>query len=325
MKKINKESYTVLITGVGAIIGQGIIKSLKMAAVQSRLIGIDCNPFSVGFNWAEVGYIVPRVGKKDWLDAIMNICRDESVDLILPGIEQDVRAFIHHRSVIEGNTGAYILLNSPLALQVGLDKWELYLFAVKNCIKVPDTWLATNSKEVYAKYPVLLKPRKGMAGKGIYKVSSPAELEECLARLASDEYIIQKYIGTDEDEYTVSVFGYSDGSISRPILLRRRLNYGSTFEAEIIIDQELEDNATSIAKKLSICGPTNFQFRKADRKYYLIEVNPRFSSSTSIKSAFGFNEPVMAINSFLRKISIEPITIKRGRCSRYIEDLVVYE
>ena len=39
---------TVLITGVGAIIGQGIIKSLRMEDRPVRIIGIDRNPDAFG-------------------------------------------------------------------------------------------------------------------------------------------------------------------------------------------------------------------------------------------------------------------------------------
>jgi len=321
----DQSSYSVLITGVGAVIGQGIIKSLKMATTpRTRLVGIDCNAHSVGFHWTDVKRTVPRTNDPAWAEVIIAICNEESIDLVLPGIEQDVRAFLKHRTVIEERTKAHLLLNSLLALQVGLDKWELNLFAVQHEILVPKTWLARDLTAVDSAYPLLLKPRRGMAGKGIHLVRSPAEMQEWLKRIAIDDYLIQAHIGTDDEEYTVSVFGCADGTITPPIMLRRTLNYGSTFEAETVTDPELAACANMAARKLSIYGPTNFQYRKAGASYYLIEVNPRFSSSTSIKSAFGFNEPAMAIRSFVQKHAIEPFELKAGRCSRYIEDLVVY-
>ena len=57
--------------------------------------------------------------------------------------------------------------------------------------------------------------------------------------------------------------------------------------------------ANRTAQLINIVGPTNFQFRRASDEYYLIEINPRFSSAVSIRSAFGFNEPLMAVESFL--------------------------
>lgn len=320
----NEILYTILVTGVGAVIGQGIVKSLKMAKINSRVVGIDCNSHSVGFHWTDASIIVPRADDPAWPDTIINICNEEKIDIVLPGIEQDVRALINHRAAITHGTNAQILLNSPLALKVGLDKWELNQFAAKHDILVPKTWLARDAEEITAEYPLLLKPRQGMAGKGIHLLKSPNELKEWLTRITIDHYMIQEYIGTDDEEYTVSVFGCSDGTISQPIMLRRKLNYGSTFEAETVFDPVLAACASEAAGKLSICGPTNLQYRKKGNSYFLIEVNPRFSSSTSIKSAFGFNEPAMAVTSFLQKRTIEPLKIRKGRCSRYIEDWIVY-
>jgi carbamoyl-phosphate synthase large subunit len=290
----------------------------------SRLVGIDCNSHSVGFHWTDVSMVVPRADDPAWAGSIINICNTEKVDLVLPGIEQDVRALFNHGATIRHCTNAHILLNSPLALKVGLDKWELNQFADQHDIFVPQTWLARDVEKIAAKYPLLLKPRQGMAGKGIHVVKSSNELKEWLARLTIGDYMIQEYIGSDDEEYTVSVFGCFDETLSQPIMLRRKLNYGSTFEAETVFDPILAACATDLAGKLSICGATNFQYRKEGGCYYLIEVNPRFSSSTSIKSAFGFNEPAMAIISFLQKRPVEPLNLKKGRCSRYIEDLVVY-
>lgn len=319
-----KELYNILVTGVGAVIGQGIVKSLKMASIQTRSVGIDCNPHSVGFHWTDAKRVVPRTDDPAWVETIINICNEEKIDLVLPGIEQDVRALLKHRSVIEQRSKALLLLNSPLALQVGLDKWELYLFAVQHDILVPKTLLAQYDATIDMDYPVLLKPRRGMAGKGIHLVTSPDDMQEKLERIMIDDYLIQEHIGTDGEEYTVSAFGCADGSITQPIMFRRTLNYGSTFEAETVTDPQLSLCASMAARKLSICGPTNFQYRKAGAGYYLIEVNPRFSSSTSIKTAFGFNEPEMCIRSFVQKQPIATYKLKAGRCSRYIEDLVVY-
>lgn len=317
---------SIIITGVGAVIGQGIIKSLKGKATDYRLIGIDANPFSVGFQWTDARYTVPLVNDFRWADSIIDICNRENVVLILPGIEQDVRAFMQDFEKITKSTYALPLLNSSSALRVGLDKWELYLFDKQINVKMPLTWLMTdvnvNSLPRF-NYPILLKPRKGMAGKGIYRIKTEDDLLFWMKRLPHYEYIVQQYIGTDDEEYTVGIFGFKNGSNSEPFALKRKLNYGSTFEAETVYDPNLNDLVSYMANKLHIVGPTNFQFRKVDNDYYLIEINPRFSSSTSIKSAFGFNEPLMAVKSFIEGKSAIRLKLKTGRCSRYLTDSII--
>jgi carbamoyl-phosphate synthase large subunit len=72
-------------------------------------------------------------------------------------------------------------------------------------------------------------------------------------------------------------------------------------------------------------GPTNFQFRKADHGLKLLEINPRISSATSIRAAFGYNEALMAVELALEnRMPIQP-KIGRGRAVRYTEDFVFHD
>jgi len=318
----------ILVTGVGAIIGQGIIKSLMTAADPVKIIGIDMNPRAVGFKWTDASYVVPRADSDEWPDAICEICNREEIKLILPGIEQDLRALIRHKERISKNAKAFILLNSEEALHAGFDKWYLFQLAMKHQIPVPLACLASDEQGAQVlmdKGPLLLKPRAGMAGKGIFRVDHPSELDNIKCKINKEAYICQQFIGHDDEEFTASCFGNINGTVTGPIILRRKLNYGSTFEAETIEDEGLSRIIRKISSHLSIIGPTNFQFRKKDGEYMLIEVNPRFSSSTSIKSAFGFNEPYMAVQNYAYGISFpEIVPLKRGYCSRFIEDFVQY-
>jgi len=319
---------SALVTGVGAVIGQGIIKSLQAADLPVRIIGVDANPDAVGFAWTDAAYTVPMASSPGWADAMLEICGKESVDILMPGIEQDVKALLLNLERFGAEAKAFPMLNSAEALRVGFDKWDLRRFALEKGILTPETWLTkelTEADVASLEYPVLLKPRKGMASKGIYKAANSDEYHRWLACVEPDEYITQKYKGNDGEEYTVSVFGFKGGGLSRPFALRRKLNYGSTFEAETVQDSKLDGVALNIATRLKVAGPSNFQFRKEGGEYYLMEVNPRFSSSTSIKSIFGFNEPAMAIRSFVLGEPSAPLDLKKGKCFRYIADHARFE
>ena len=69
-------------------------------------------------------------------------------------------------------------------------------------------------------------------------------------------------------------------------------------------------------------GPTNFQFRRHEGVLKLLEINPRVSSATSIRTAFGYNESAMAVEFYLDgKRPVQP-AIRAGRAVRYLEDLI---
>ncbi len=56
----------------------------------------------------------------------------------------------------------------------------------------------------------------------------------------------------------------------------------------------------------------------------LLEINPRISSSTSIRTAFGYNECAMAVEYYLEGKTPKQPVIRPGRAVRYTEDLIFY-
>ena len=291
-------------------------------------LAADANPDSVGFQWADKSYVVPRVTDPAWVSRLVSICRREKIDLVLPGIEQDVKAFCRHRKVFSRSVRAFLLLNSERALTVGFDKLALYHFARRCRVATPATWPADVSgirSVVLGRFHGLLKPRGGMAGKGICEVNGKMDFDFWKKKIDPKRYLLQQKVGTEEADYTVSVFGSKDRTLSEPLILKRKLNYGSTFEAWTVTDPKLSRLAVRLARLLKIVGPTNFQFRRKGGTYYLIDVNPRFSSSVSIKARFGFNEALMAVQSFVLGKKVRCPRIKKGRCFRYIEDHIVFQ
>jgi carbamoyl-phosphate synthase large subunit len=57
----------------------------------------------------------------------------------------------------------------------------------------------------------------------------------------------------------------------------------------------------------------------------LLEINPRISSSTSIRTKFGYNEALMSVDYFLNGIIPTQPKIQKGKAIRYTEDLIIYE
>ena len=316
-------SATIIVTGVGAIIGQGILNAFRSSGLDVRLVGADSNARAVGFKWTDASCVIPMANDPAWLKVLTDICKKENAVALIPGIEQDIRAYMNNKDAWIGQCQTRFMVNSDEALSLGTDKWELYRAKDRLEIELPNTWLLEDFYSLSSSsdiYPVLLKPRRGMAGKGIHRANSKKEFEALMGLINPEGYLVQRYIGTDDEEYTGSVFAFSDGSLSRPIAFKRTLNYGSTFEAETIESEALNETVISIASKIKLSGPTNFQFRKSGDKYLLLEINPRFSSSTSIKAAFGFNEAEMLYKNFILGEAPTQPQIKQGTCSRYIKD-----
>ena len=110
------------------------------------------------------------------------------------------------------------------------------------------------------------------------------------------------------------------------ISLKRKLSkQGFTETAEVVQLDEIKPIIDELATLFKPVGPTNFQFRKTELGWKLLEINPRISSSTSIRCAFGYNEAQMCINYFSNDKEVEQPELRRGYAIRYTEDYIVYD
>jgi carbamoyl-phosphate synthase large subunit len=136
----------------------------------------------------------------------------------------------------------------------------------------------------------------------------------------------QPCVGDDNEEYTTSAFCDGEGGFHAIMALRRRLSRdGYTDRATVVSAHEFVPTISDLCDRFRPIGPTNFQFRRSEEGLKLLEINPRISSATSIRTAFGYNESAMAIEYFLeRRTPVQP-TIRPGTAIRYTEDHIVYD
>lgn len=318
---------TVLVTGVGAIIGYGILRSLKAARPDLTLIGTDIYHDAVGQRWADRFIPVPFTADAAYPEFLRRIIADEHVDFVIPGIEQDTHFFSDNRSLFR-ELGVAVCLNCRNLIDRSRDKWLMYqeLEAAFPEINIP-TYLNDDFDflERTLGLPFIVKPRKGYASKGLVRIRD-RERFEALGSKVGEVLLAQPIVGTEDEEYTVAAFGDGKGDYLASIVLQRRLAVdGSTAKAVVRPDVALENVLRPIFLHFKPVGPTNLQFRRIGAAWKLLEINPRISSSTSVRTAFGYNEAEMALEFFLNHASISQPKIRRGSVIRYIEDSVVYD
>lgn len=155
---------------------------------------------------------------------------------------------------------------------------------------------------------------------------SREELTAALLRIRTEDFILQPYVGDDEAEFTAAAFGFGDGTSTPAIVFRRRLSpTGSTVAAVVTSVPVIEELIAALSRAFQPIGPTNYQFRQDGSVYRLLEVNPRLSSSSSLRTLFGFNEVAMAVDFYVHARRPPTPTIRRGRAWRYLADHVSYD
>lgn len=324
---------TVAVTGVGAIIGQGIVRSLRGCGMPVRVIGVDRNADSMGAYLCDAFRPKPSCDEQDeaYLSYWRTLVAEEGVQLVIPGIEIDVEYLARHRQAFAA-MGTTPCLNTDALLALGQDKWalaqaleaagaELAALAIPGVLE--GDWAGCTAR--LGPPPLLLKPRHGNAGRGIVRLQDETDFRYWRQKCGSG-FMVQRIVGSDEEEYTVGAFGLGDGDMLAPVVLRRRLSpAGNTGYAEVVNDEAIERATRALCRHFMPLGPTNYQFRREDDRLFLLEINPRFSSSTSLRTAFGYNEAAMCLAYYLHGRRPADAVLTRGRAWRYSEDFVAHD
>jgi carbamoyl-phosphate synthase large subunit len=187
-----------------------------------------------------------------------------------------------------------------------------------------DAKVAKTSKDVVntCGLPCIYKPYSSYAGKGLSILYQQSEVD---SKLLLGEGIFQEYINSNK-EYTVSVFGLSNGDFINPIAFERQLGPDGATHKALVVDFSLfEASVRLLCEQTRPEGPTNFQFIASNDDFLLLEVNPRISSSTSMRLKFGINEAQMCIQYYLNKQKPNYQEVKYGRAERFLDEVVTYD
>jgi carbamoyl-phosphate synthase large subunit len=314
MNKVN-----ILVTGVGAIIGYGIINSLRQQNLYPlKIVGMDIYNDAYGQFLCDKFYVAERADSQHYQVFINKLVAEEQIDLIIPGIEQDMYRLFE----LKKHINAKVVLNNDLLINLSKDKLGTYCYFRDTNLNVIPTLFQASYEECVERLgtPFLMKPRSSYASKGIHRINSKEEF--VFYNKNKDANIYQRIIGSDAEEYTVAVFGKADGTYADHIILKRKLaQTGATDKATLIPhDEEIMRYVDEICMLTKPSGPTNIQLRKEGDKVYLLEINPRISSACSIRTVMGYNEPLKCIEYYLYGRSMPPTEKKVLHAVRFISD-----
>jgi carbamoyl-phosphate synthase large subunit len=316
--------HNILVTGVGAIIGYGIIESLRLAGVQAKIVGTDIYEENYGRYVCDAFVQVPYTSSPNYKIIINEIIEKHHIDLVFPGIEQDLYYFINNFD----NFKAKIVLNKPQLVHLAQDKYAIYTFLKnKNYPFLIPTYTDLDFKKAVEKVglPFIIKPKSSYASKGFYIIKNEDDYTT-IATEINENTLFQPFIGSIDEEYTISIFGDGKGGYIDSLILRRYLSKAGASEKTFTIkhDAALMEAVQGLVDIFKPEGPTNFQFRKQDGKVFLLEINPRISSACSIRTKFGYNDPLLCVQHYLYNKSYAVQDKKEGKAIRYIADAVVY-
>ncbi|RAL20490.1 carbamoyl phosphate synthase [Lujinxingia litoralis] len=314
----------VLITGAGALLGQGIIRALRATTLDATIIAVDPSPLAAGLYWAHRAHLVPLASDPTFLQAFEEILARESPDVVLVGTDVELRLLAAHRARLEETYHTRLLISAEQVVTIAEDKWLTYQFLNERGLGCPRSALPSEVDALIEEvgYPLIIKPRVGCRSVGVRLVEERSALEQALAE--QPDAIIQECVATPFDEYTAGALVF-EGRCEASIVMRRLLRDGNTYQAFVAPYPELNAQVREIAEALGAYGPVNVQFRLDGERIKVFEINARFSGTTPLRACAGFNEVEIALRQVLYnepvvQPTVQPMTILRHWAETVVTD-----
>lgn len=290
----------VLVTGAGG--PSGVSMLLAMAGTPVTMLAGDIDPYGAGLYLVPPArrVILPRGDDPRFADAVLEICRRERVDLVVPTVDSELMPLAAARARY-AEAGVRLLVASERTLGVCLDKWRL-AERCRDAVHVPATALVDGAFEPAAcALPAIVKPRSGSGSRGIRLVERREELE---ALERDGTLLVQEHLpGT---EYSLDVLARADGHVAAVVpRARLKVDSGIAVTGRTLHDDDLDAFAREVARLIGLTTVANVQVRDdAAGAPALLEVNPRFPGTMPLTVASGINMPRLAVAEALGTAAI---------------------
>jgi carbamoyl-phosphate synthase large subunit len=342
-----RRKISVLITGIGgAAVGGQVLKALTMTENPYHIVGVNMSPYSYDLFEVDASYLVPSASSSSYIPMLKKICLKEKVEVLIPGSEQELLEISRNRQGFL-EIGVFPIASPQKVIEICMDKWKTFHFLKSNGFNHPKTVLIEKESDISEVdfYPAVIKPARSSSGSRNVFLAQNDEEAGFFARFLRKQGsppLVQEYVGSCDEEYSVSVLTLPSGEIVGSIALRRfligmsrrdsvmsykgleDLAISTSFsQGEIKDFREIREYSEAIATKLGVHGPVNIQGRNTKNGFFPFEINPRFSGGTSIRALVGFNEPDFLIRYFIlgekpSKINFKKGFVMRGLAENYI-------
>jgi carbamoyl-phosphate synthase large subunit len=302
---------TVLITGIGGDIAQGVATIIKENRPDIGLIGTDMNLEHGGTIFVDDVLQVPAASSAGYLERVREIINTHSVDAVIPMSEPELSVFAPLIDELGENR---CITAGKDVIATGIDKLET--MSTLASLGIPIPWSIEAGQEIPSEFPCIFKAQRGSGSKNVFVVETHDEAVFLSSKFPDS--IFQELLEPADREVTCAVYRRKDGKIA-VLQLLRKLTGGFTGWARVINDHETLGMCKAIAQGLDLHGSMNVQLRITDSGPRVFEINPRFSSTVLMRHRIGFSDLLWALDEAGGKtVDFPEITI--GQCLVRVQD-----
>src|SRR5688572_1736688 len=321
----------LLVPAVGSVVAQNILNVLDYPGFSRRALVrlVGTNSIAAAFSNFRCGrcYLVAETASADHSARMRDILREEKPDLILCARDADTYALAELKARDSALTGR-LPVGSPPAALIGYAKWHTFLFARRHGLPFAASFPSGESGDPAALtefcrrvgYPLVAKPRRGYATRGVYFVRNA----EDAAPMARPDYLLQEYLGDPREleAYCASLGGpvplitqapnagyhatwtmiAPDGALSPIMATDQIFAHGYAVENRRVVDPDLCAITVAYARALHLeggSGPLNIAFRRDRHGAWSVpEINLRNTGGTLSRFLLGLDELYHIVRAF---------------------------
>lgn len=263
------------------------------------VVATDASPLAPSLYLADRHHVVPRISEPGYLTAILQICRDEQIDVCLSLIDPELVLLADHAEEFRA-IGVTPMISPAEAVHRGFDKWDMFRFCEDNAIPTPRTWrdpgaLRADLASGAASFPLFAKPATGSASANIRTVTAPEELDEAWA--LADDMIVQELMTGEPIDVDVYIDMLTGEVVSLFAKKKLRMRAGTADKSVSFKDPALEAFVTDFCKVAGFRGAIDIDLFATPDGYSMLEVNPRFGGVYPHAYECGVDFPSMLLRN----------------------------
>ena len=304
------EKKTVLVTGTGGNVGQGVLRNIRSLGWDIRIVGTDISAFTAGNHLCDATYAVPYSYDAAYIPAIQKVVDAEKVDLIIPTTDYE----IYYLSLHQNDIDAVVVASEAQTAKKYLDKYLTFEHHESLGIPFAKSWLPKDYDG--SEENIILKPREGRGSRGI--LINPVNPNNF-----GDDCMIQPL--HKGREITTAFYVKKDGSLHGLFTMERELSNGATSKSKVVreFDPEIEKMIRQMIAAGGLKGSLNLQSIVDDNNNIIpFEVNCRISGTNSIRHNLGFQDVKYTLQEYLYNQRPDDVKTTDGIAIRLLYDVI---
>ena len=283
----------VLITSVGRC--NRLLRDFRQALPDGGLLfAADSSTAAPALCEADRTFLIPPCTDPSYVDRLLDICGENDVGLLVPRLDREYTVLADHRARFLA-LGTVPVVSEPRILELCEDKMATNQFLADCGLRTPRTWLSlVEARQALERgdvsYPVVVKPRFGVASVGFEEVSDARELAlvyELAALRAARQRPSSARVGAEESvlvqerlsgvEYGIDVINDLDGRYVTTFARRKlQMRGGNTDRAVTVDSAPLAMLGQTLGERLGHIGCLDCDvFVFPDSAPVVVDLNPR--------------------------------------------------